>query len=187
MGDDMDRDTALTVLRRDYYQDVRGVAEEMRERILSGEIGSPEALHDAVNESVDGHQRVIYPALAREAIVLSDNRDAYEEYGTIADLPPATWAEVMAHTAMRQDVVECMASVLEMDPGDPDTYRPIVGRDVSPSHDAPAAVCVDHMGGREGTPLRTGDEWGTDSAADHERGGPRCVVCGATIGGLDLE
>ena len=70
--------------------DEEEVAEEVREEMDTW-----------LHESIDGHQFIIYTAMANAVILVSNNDDAYEnEIGGYAS------TEVRAFFAMRQDVAE---------------------------------------------------------------------------------
>lgn len=72
-------DDAFRILNRDYWDDVRGVVDEMKRAIRDHEVTSEEELYDYLCEHTEGHQRVIYTFQARWGLCCSDNPDAYEE------------------------------------------------------------------------------------------------------------
>ncbi len=76
-------DQADRILRADYWGDVRGVADELRELILDpDEIDDEEAADTWLNETVDGHELVIYTHQAMQCLLYSGNDGAYgEEFG----------------------------------------------------------------------------------------------------------
>ena len=98
-------DDAMRVLRQEYFSGVRGITEDLKARVASGEIDSEDALHDAVHEAVDGSYWVIYTHANFQVLMCSDNHDAYsEDYGE----PPVSgndinWA-ALAYAAMERDV-----------------------------------------------------------------------------------
>lgn len=100
-----EREEALSVLRRDYWSDVRGVIAAAREESFE----SLEELGEWLSETVDGHQRVIYTGLAIETLLFSDNEDSYVDvYG--AELPTLdgealNWSAI-AYFAFEADIVE---------------------------------------------------------------------------------
>jgi hypothetical protein len=96
---------ALAVLRRDYYADVRGLADAFREaKAYAKEHGESFEPSDALHEIVDGSQRVIYTVQARVGLLCSDNEDAYEdEMGE-----PAPTIEAAMFMALRRDVEETL-------------------------------------------------------------------------------
>jgi hypothetical protein len=101
------RELALRILRADYYQDVRNVAQDARDAIDSGEIASYDQLQEYVDQSVDGSGRVIYTAQAQECILLSDHADAYfDECGDgdgLISEGSINWSQ-LAFSAFRHDV-----------------------------------------------------------------------------------
>jgi hypothetical protein len=91
---------ALAVLRRDYWDDVRGVVEELQRAVKDGAIANEEELWAYLDETTDYHQRVIYTFQARWGLLCTDNCDAYQdEMGE----PPLTPEAAMC-MAMRADV-----------------------------------------------------------------------------------
>jgi len=93
-------DDAMRVLRAEYYQSVRGLAEEVAERVKTGEDES-----DAMHELVDGSYWVIYTHANFQVLMCSDHHDAYsEEYGSApvegADI---NWAG-LAYATLARDV-----------------------------------------------------------------------------------
>jgi hypothetical protein len=98
---------ALDVLRQDYWQDVRGLGDDLLQRIKEGEIGDEEDLDQRLHEDVDGSRRIIYTQENITTLLSSDNSDAYiEEYGELpegrAEIP---WAQ-LAYAAFCRDVSE---------------------------------------------------------------------------------
>ena len=94
---------AMRVLRAEYYGGVRGIVEDLKARIASGEIASEDALNDAVHQEVDGSYWVIYTHANFQVLLCSDHHDAYfEEYGesplTDGDI---NWAALAFATLMR--------------------------------------------------------------------------------------
>ncbi len=109
-------DDAMRVLTRDYFDDVRGICEEMKRAVKDGEVSSEDEWHDALHEHVDGHQRVIYTHQARVGLCCTDNPDAWEECGYVrptveAQMYWAIMADVDARTNYH-DVVSELADEL---------------------------------------------------------------------------
>lgn len=100
-------DEAMRVLRAEYYQGVRGIAEDIIERVKSGELASRDNFERAVDESVDGSYWVIYTHANFQTIFVSDNHDAYmEDFGQApVEGDNINWA-ALAYAAMRRDVQE---------------------------------------------------------------------------------
>lgn len=102
------REEALRILRRDYWQDVRDVVEDLREEIKRGNLEpDAEAIDTWIHETIDGHQRVIYTHYARETLLFVDNPDAYEE--EMGEKPQTV--EQAAYFAFRKDVVDQIGNV----------------------------------------------------------------------------
>lgn len=89
---------ALAVIRRDYYADVRSIAEEY----TKAKTGDDEKDQETLHQLVDGAQRVIYTYQAKLGLLISDNEDAYQdEFGE----PPPT-IEAQMYVALTRDVLE---------------------------------------------------------------------------------
>jgi hypothetical protein len=102
------RELAYSILRADYYRDIRGIAEDVKSCVESGELADREAVDTYVHETVDGCGRVIYTREAQEAVMLSDNGDSMIENcgtdGVVSD-GSICWSQ-MAYFAVRDDVME---------------------------------------------------------------------------------
>jgi hypothetical protein len=119
---DADIDAALRVLRADYYSDVRGVAENVLERMI--EEGEGADVHDIMHESVDGTQRVIYTYQARVGLICTDNADAYvEEYGDVPVEGDSIKWEAMMYAALAADAHQLLGAT-DFDSDDPETWEP---------------------------------------------------------------
>lgn len=96
------------LLQRWYEAEVRSLAEDYAKRLRDGEWGKgedldEEGLNEDLEQTIDGHEYVIYTWQARCVCAASDNEDTYaEEFGTA---PPTV--EAQAYTAMLRDVREC--------------------------------------------------------------------------------
>lgn len=105
-------DHATAVLRLDYYDDVRGVAWCLLQRIEDGDdIFTAEQLDEALREAIDGSARVIYTWQARLGLLASDNEGACEDETGEAPTSP----EVAMFWAMRADVREMLPEELWAD------------------------------------------------------------------------
>jgi hypothetical protein len=114
---------AVAVITRDYYADVAAVGDDLIARIKDGEIPSrDDFFSEALHDTVDGTQRVIYTWEARLGLIASENHDAYFEEG-LGDLDCRSSVphEVLMFYAMQQDVVEYMERE-GCDPNDDDSY-----------------------------------------------------------------
>jgi hypothetical protein len=113
---------AVAVIRRDYYADVADLGDDLIQRIKDGEIESPDDFHDALHETVDGTQRVIYTWQARLGVLVSENWDTGLEEGIIELSGDAIPWEQLMFAAMERDVVEYMDRE-GVDPSDDATYE----------------------------------------------------------------
>ncbi len=94
---------AREILRDAYYDDVRSIADDVRERIESGELSVGGDVDRFVRESVDGSSRLMNAAAQQEVLGWSNNAepdgeslgmaaadaflaDVYDDLGDIADL-----------------------------------------------------------------------------------------------------
>jgi len=112
-----DVEEAQRILRADYYHDVNLHAEDLLERVVSGEIRDPERFDEALHEECDGSGRVIYTYKAKQGLLASDNEDAYEEEMG----EPAPGPEQAMYFALRADIMEQL-SAFGFDPSDEDSY-----------------------------------------------------------------
>jgi hypothetical protein len=111
---------AQRVLRKDYYDDVRGVAEDLKRRLDAGDFNDRDEFIEALEQDVDGHQRVIYTGQAIECLLYSDNESAYaDEFGTegVVEDGAIMWSR-LAYAAFRADVVGHL-DALDVDVNDP--------------------------------------------------------------------
>ncbi len=104
---DADVNAAVTIITRDYLQDVQGIADEILEAVKSGEITDQDALEERLQQEVDGSQRVIYTFQSKLGLLATRYDDAYEdEFGE----KPKDVAVQMAY-AMMQDVRDALGDV----------------------------------------------------------------------------
>jgi hypothetical protein len=123
-ADDLDR--ASGKLQRDYWDDVRGLAESIEAEIATGEITCQDDLQERLHEDCDGAARVIYTHQAKLCLVFSDNDDAYEqEYG--GEMP--NWSQ-LAYCAFFRDVQERVDPTVCDDCGDKFATKEHDGDDV---------------------------------------------------------
>lgn len=94
-------DEAMRVINRDYWDDVRGIVDELGEAIRDGEITDDESFYERLDEIADGHERVIYTHQARLGLCCTNNVDAYEE--EFGEKPPSIEAQMMY--SLRWDVL----------------------------------------------------------------------------------
>lgn len=70
---------AVAVITRDYYNDVKGIGDNLIEQIKEGEITDAEKFDELLHQDVDGSGRVIYTWQARLGLIATEELDAYEE------------------------------------------------------------------------------------------------------------
>ena len=104
-------DDAMRVLRAEYYQGVRGIAQELADRIKDGEITTQDGLKQALQESIDGSYWVIYTHANFQVILCTDHHDEYMEQTGEAPVSDNTinWA-ALAYYAMMRDVQDQMSA-----------------------------------------------------------------------------
>ena len=113
-GDDLEAlvKAAVDIINRDYWDDVRGVTDDLVARVKDGEIKDRDGLQEALHEAIDGTQRVIYTWQARLGLLATNNLDAWEEsFGEPPDSP-----EKQMFAAMEADVQA------QLDADDVDSY-----------------------------------------------------------------
>jgi hypothetical protein len=93
---------AVSVIQRDYYADVSGVADELKGLIKSKALMSREQVDEWLHETIDGQQRVIYTWQARLGMLVTDNEGAYQD--DTGEPPPSV--EAAMFMAMKKDVEE---------------------------------------------------------------------------------
>jgi hypothetical protein len=98
-----EHDDAMRVLRKEYYEGVRGLAEEVSNLVKNEGMDEQDALHQVV----DGSYWVIYTHANFQVLMCSDHHDAYsEEFGEPAVSGDSiNWA-ALAYAAMARDVSE---------------------------------------------------------------------------------
>jgi hypothetical protein len=113
-------DDAHSVLRADYWSDVRGVAEDLKKRLDEGDFTDRDDFMEALDETVDGHSRVIYTFEAQQCLLYSENDGAYaEEMGEAGMVKDGciNWS-VLAYFAFRADIIEHLDAI-DVDVNDP--------------------------------------------------------------------
>lgn len=93
---------AMRVLRKEYYDGVRSLAQEVAERVKEGQEQG-----DVIHEVVDGSYWIIYTHANFQVLMCSDHHDAYsEDFGE----PPVSGSDInwaaLAYAAMARDVSE---------------------------------------------------------------------------------
>jgi superoxide dismutase len=100
MSTDISFDEAWRVINKDYWDDVRGIAEEMKRAVKDGECDE-DTFFEHLTEQVDGHQRVIYTHQARVGLCCTDHPDAFEE--NMGEKPESVEQQMFA--ALEADVI----------------------------------------------------------------------------------
>ena len=102
-------DEAFRILRAEYYQAVRSIAEEALK--IEGEGRRDDCMHSAV----DGSSWTIYTNRALQVLLVSDNSHAFDEDGWELDPTKGLLGSVStaAFAAMTADVRECMDALLQ--------------------------------------------------------------------------
>lgn len=107
--------------RQGYYDDVRALAEDLRQQVADGQIADEEELIEYIDQSADGTGWVIYTGQALATLVFSDNWLAIDEaadgglvefeqdQGNLAGLISRA-----AFFAYRQDVYDTLGDVEEL-------------------------------------------------------------------------
>lgn len=105
---------AHRVLARDYQEDVSNIAAELLEEWRSGQFdGNSDSFREAIDQSVDGTQRVIYTGKAQECLLFSRNDgQMLEDMGEVTFKDNIEWSQ-LAYYAMRQDVIEELEREIE--------------------------------------------------------------------------
>ena len=136
-GDDDVLALSGRLLRAWYYGNVRGIAGDVLEEILSGRLTDDEELDRYIHETVDGTDIVIYTSKAQAALLASDNGDAHEEETG----EPAPSPEAAAYFALRADVLDQLRGMVDY----PDSDGPALpdGFDLDDSGTWPANRTAD--------------------------------------------
>lgn len=105
------------MLSKWHHAEVKSLAEDYIKRIKAKEFDDADELMEDLDQTIDGHQHVIYTYLAKLTCLASDNEGAYEdatgeEHGT---------PEQIAYFALKQDVLEEMERQ-GVDPNDSDDW-----------------------------------------------------------------
>lgn len=113
-------DEAVSVIRRDYYQDVLSMAKDLATRMKAGEV---DEFSDTLHEDCDGCQRVIYTCQAKLGLLASDNEDAATD-ALGEEEAKALTVEQRMYFALQADIVQALTCRgVEVD--DPDSWAAI--------------------------------------------------------------
>ena len=89
---------ALRVVRAWYYDEIRSLADEVRDACKTGDLENDDDVTRWIDETLGGHEFVIYTFKAKLVLIASDNEDEGEDAG--AETP-----EDRAFYAMRADLI----------------------------------------------------------------------------------
>lgn len=104
------------ILRAEYWDDVRGMAEDARQAVKDGDVNDTEELENWLNESIDGYGRVIYTARAMDGLRWSDNDEAYFDEGLYCEedfRDGIPWSKLM-FCALMADVRDTLGDLDEL-------------------------------------------------------------------------
>jgi hypothetical protein len=102
---DEQHEDAMRVLRAEYYQGVRGIAQDFARAVKDGEITDQDGMREWLHQTIDGSYWVIYTHANFQVLMCSDHHDAYsEEFGEapVQD-EDINWA-ALAFAALGRDV-----------------------------------------------------------------------------------
>jgi hypothetical protein len=103
---------AEDVTRKEYLDEIRGIAADAIEEgwTQAGEDAdepNEEAMQEYVQQTVDGHQWIIYYGYPEDVLRFTDNKDAYiEEFGSIEATDTNDALAKMAYMAMMRDITD---------------------------------------------------------------------------------
>lgn len=107
-----DVNAAVAIINRDYYQDVKGICDEILADIELREITDEDMVRERVEQDVDGSARVIYTFQNHLGLLASDNSNAYiESFGEVPMSGDSINYAALMHAAMTQDVNEMLGEI----------------------------------------------------------------------------
>lgn len=115
MPNETETENALSVLRMDYWDDVRGVVEDLKYELKEGGVDRTyDSVTEYLTETCDGHPRVIYTRGAILTLLFSENDAAFFDiYGGGGDAAEVLFKRsddldysVLAYHAFYADVME---------------------------------------------------------------------------------
>lgn len=107
-------EAARSVLRADYWNDVRNVVDDVKSAIERRDLTTEDEVTECIDIACDGTQRVIYTGQAIECILFTNNDEAYEEYGDLDSLGATSTGDLyskLAYFAFRADVSDELGDV----------------------------------------------------------------------------
>lgn len=106
-----DVNAAVSIIQRDYWQDVHSVGDEIKEQIENGEISDDDSFRERTEQAVEGTQRVIYTWQSKLGMISTNHPDAYTE--ATGEAPchrqDIDWMKMMFY-AMLEDVLAYIGS-----------------------------------------------------------------------------
>ena len=114
---------ASHILTLDYLDDVEAIAADLVDHWRQNDYDGCDGWQQWLDETIDGHQRVIYTWQARCGLLVSDNADAQENENGEEGVGP----EVKMYYALRADVLAYVRDRLDIDldtPEDEDETEP---------------------------------------------------------------
>lgn len=95
---------AMRPLTMDYYESVRRYARGILEEMPEDE-RNQDYIEEAIHETADGAEEVIYTFQAQMVAIISENSEAWREIG---ELPKENSESVIAYCALREDIWEAL-------------------------------------------------------------------------------
>lgn len=109
-------DAARSQLRADYWNDVRGVVDDIKRDIERRNVTTEDEVTEYIDVACDGHARVIYTGRAIEGLLYTDNEDAHTSEYDEAPLDESgniKWSALM-YCAFRQDVLDTLGDIAQL-------------------------------------------------------------------------
>lgn len=104
------------ITEQDYWQEIRSLAEAIVSKAKERGGDIHEAIQEILQETIDGHQWVIYTWYAQQVLVHSKNDGAIEEFGMDSVVKDGVlqWS-VIAYCAMEADVRDHLPDYAELE------------------------------------------------------------------------
>lgn len=108
-------DAARSQLRADYWNDVRGVVDDVKLDIERRNLTTEDEVSEYIDQACDGHERVIYTGQAIECLLFTRNDDAYfDQYCDYPDTTDGMQWTLLASMAFRADVSDELGNATEL-------------------------------------------------------------------------
>lgn len=118
-----DLERGRDLIRKDYFREVHGVAEDFKRAAKAGEFTDSDGADEWLHQTIDGSNRVQLNHLAQECILFSDNEDAYtDSFGSdgLVNDNQINWGAI-AYSAFRADIIERLDAD-GVEPSSPETW-----------------------------------------------------------------